>query len=177
MQKLAGQDHGVAGTGSLSWKLAAAGAGGRAMLQSLAGDGKVSLRAVSTPHLRRAVKGTKELSSLVVPERIDSIDAPFTLAGGHCRFTADMRSQGLAGDGKGDVNLVGGRIDATASLRVHGQFVPLRIHGPLDDVSCAVDMELLMKHLGRDLLNTPKKATKGVEKLIPGKGGRLGKLF
>lgn len=177
IQKAAAQNFNIQGTAALSWDITARGEDGDALAKSAAGKGQASLTNVTIPGMIGAIKATKQLSSLVLPERIDSISVPFRLSKGHCLWTANLVSNGLTGTGSGDLNYVGKRIDASAQVTVQGQTIPLKINGPLSDISYAVDMEQLLKgmgrELGKDLLNAPQnlRPQDGVRKLLPGGGG------
>lgn len=177
VQKAAGQDFGMAGSGNLQWNLRAQGSDSREIAETASGKGQIALSNVTIAGITRAIRNTKQLASVVVPERIDRVTVPFTLADGHCRWQASLDSKGLEGTGQGDVNYLAKRIDATAEVRVQGRTIPLKIHGPLSDISYSVDVEKLMKNMGRQLLETPRNAQDGVKSLVPRGGNLLKGLF
>lgn len=170
IQKAAGQSFNMQGTAALTWDITAQGSDGDALAKSAAGKGQATLTNVTVPGMTKAIKGTQQLSSLVLPERIDSITAPFRLSKGHCLWTVKLVSNGLNGSGSGDLNYVGKRIDANVEVTVQGQTIPLKINGPLSNISYSVDMEKLVKGMGKDLLDAPKniRPQEGVRKLLPG---------
>lgn len=179
LQKLAGQSFGVFGTASLNWDVAASGKETDEIMKSAAGKGQLVVTNVSAPSVTRAIKSTNELAKLSVPERVDRVSVPFTLGGGHARFTATVTGQGVSGKGQGDADYVGRRIDATADVTISGITVPLKINGPFSDVSVGVDAEKLLKNMGRGLMEDVVEDVgkinpeKDIKKMIPGRGGNI----
>ena len=174
IQKAAAQDFNIQGTGSFNWDVSARGKNGDVLAKSAAGKGQVNLVSVRIPGITKAIKGTKQLSSIVLPEQIDSITVPFTLQKGHCLWNARLVSDGLGGKGSGDLDYVGKRIDANVDVTVQGQTIPLKINGPLSDISYSVDMEKLLKNMGKGLLQAPQNLRPtegGIRKILPGSGG------
>ncbi len=179
IQKLAAQDFGMTGSASVTWDVTANGGDGDAIMKSATGKGQVILTNVTIAGLTKAIKNTRELASVVLPERIDRIQVPYTLGKGHCRFSSTITSSVLNGRGQGDLNYVGRRIDATAEITTEGVTIPLKINGPLSDISCSVDVEKLLKNMGKGIFESPQKLapSEGLEKVIPKGGGVLKKLF
>ncbi len=179
LQKLAGQGFDVFGAASLNWDVAASGKETDELLKSAVGKGQLVVTNVSAPGVTKAIKGTTELAKLAVPERVDRVSVPFTLGGGHARFTATVTGQGVSGKGQGDADYVGRRIDATADVTISGTTVPLKINGPFSDVSVGVDAEKLLKNMGRGLMEDVVEDTgkinpgKDIKKMIPGRGGNI----
>lgn len=177
IQKLAGRDMGLSGTSAASWNVRASGSGADAILRSAAGDGRLSASNVGLPGMTRAIRATSKLAGVKVPERVDSLNVPFTLGGGKCHWNATLKSNGLDGKGNGTVDLVAQRVDARVELDLDGKLVPLKVNGPLSDISCTVDAEALLKNAGKDLLRSPGKAGEKLEKLPQGAGRMLKGLF
>lgn len=179
IQKAMAQNFNIQGTSSFSWDVSARGKNGDALARSAAGKGQIALAQVRIPGITKAVRGTKQLSSIVLPEQIDSITVPFTLQKGHCLWNARLASNGLGGKGSGDLDYIGKRMDASVDVTVQGQTIPLKISGPLSDLSYTVDMEKLLKNMGKDLLHAPQNLhpREGIQKILPGGNGNPLKRF
>ncbi len=106
---------------------------------SLAGRGTVTIRRLHVPALA-ALSGASALAGKSLPDRFDSVRAPFAARKGVVDAApVTVTSSGLKGAGKARVSLPGNRLDAVMNVTTLGMTIPVTAHGPLDDIAFGVD--------------------------------------
>ncbi|MBE6442493.1 MAG: AsmA family protein [Desulfovibrio desulfuricans] len=110
-----------------------------AVRASLAGRGTVTIRRLHVPALA-ALSGASALAGKSLPDRFDSVRAPFAARKGIVDAApVTVTSSGLKGAGKARVSLPGNRLDAVMNVTTLGMTIPVTAHGPLDNIAFGVD--------------------------------------
>ena len=166
----AGKPGLASGRGAFNARLRAAGTDSRALLASLEGDGVLEAHDLASPALHGAVAALKALPlrGLAIPDRIDSVAAPFTASGGEITARpVTILAGGLSARGEARVSLPREYLEGSATVAAAGLTIPLDFKGPFGDIAVSVDPKFLLQPgNARGLLPSGAGASRGAGRAV-----------
>lgn len=131
----------ASGSAGFTARLRAAGAGTPALMASLAGDGVLEAKNLSTQALRDAAeKLRKPPVSVSIPDRVTTLNAPFTISRGELTAKpVTAAAQGISLRGEARASLVREYLEGSATVAAAGLSIPLTFKGPFSDIAVSID--------------------------------------
>lgn len=133
------------GTARAELDVTANGHDARALLNSLNGKGEVAVQGLTAQALQQlpAIPG---IAPIVVPARIDSVHAPFTVRNGEVvAQPIEVASATLSAAGRAQASLPRQYLHLVANVTTHGVTVPLIVQGPFNNIQVGLDPKFALE--------------------------------